>query len=128
MSQEKKIKALSTEVDQNTELLVWPDSTQSFTEYYLNTHLNIRSHFMKSTFEVMLTWYHWSLKPDLKKKKKKTWFELSTVQYIQKISVVVSSVVPRGCGFLSSIKHWFFFFLMAWKQKAKNKRMSFCMS
>lgn len=52
MSQEKKIKALSTEVDQNTELLVWPDSTQSFTEYYLNTHLNIRSHFMKSTFEV----------------------------------------------------------------------------
>lgn len=52
MSQEKKIKALSTEVDQNTELLVWPDSTQSFTEYYLNTHLNIHNHFMKSTFEV----------------------------------------------------------------------------
>ena len=50
VSQEKKIKSLSTEEDQNTELLVWPDSTESFTEYYLNTHLNIHNHFMKSTF------------------------------------------------------------------------------
>ena len=39
-------------MDQNTQLLVWPDSTQSFTEYYLSTHLNIHNHFMKSTFEV----------------------------------------------------------------------------
>lgn len=39
-------------MDQNTQLLVWPDRTQSFTEYYLSTHLNIHNHFMKSTFEV----------------------------------------------------------------------------